>query len=166
MSFNINHDEAGGDYSLLPEGEYEVVVKYAHENATKSGTVYISLPLAVRNDIEQKYQNKILWHALWHRREPSAADLATDGYSNAQIQAISKAVGLPNGRAFGSLEEWMAYLEGKPLRVTVKHEAYNNQTRERVQWTNNTLHPDVQHVWRDPALKTAAIEAEEDDLPF
>ena len=51
MALIMNYED-----SLLPEGEYEMVIKSACENVTKGGTQHISIPMVVRNDVQQKFQ--------------------------------------------------------------------------------------------------------------
>ena len=53
FNFQVNHNEAI-DMSLIEEGEYEVIVAKAFEDATPNGAVFINLHLQVRNDIDQK----------------------------------------------------------------------------------------------------------------
>ena len=58
MSFKVDHSQAGS--SELPEGEYEAIIKYAGEDATKiSRTEYINVTMVVRNDIDQAIQSTL-----------------------------------------------------------------------------------------------------------
>ena len=41
MSYSVNYDEATEGSDLIPEGEYECIIKYAGEDATRGGTVYM-----------------------------------------------------------------------------------------------------------------------------
>lgn len=166
MAFGINHEQAtqGG---LIPEGEYEVIIHAAHEDATGGGTIYFSIPLIVRNDVEQPYKNAFIWHALWKRKEPTAADMACGGYGNGQIQMISKAAGLENGRKFEDLRDWGNALRGRLLRVTVKHEEYQGKVNARVAYVNSTKRPNCNHQFKDKKNPEIFREVEsDDDLPF
>jgi hypothetical protein len=178
MEFGIDYSEATEGSGLLPEGKYEVIIKYAGEDATKNKTVYINVTCVIRNDVDQKYQNKYLWHSLWHRKEPSQADLAVGGYSIKQIQTLSKAAGLPNGKKYPTLEEWCIDLKDKAIQVTIQHEEYpvgSGTMQTQVQYVNPSKYPECNHMWKTKE-DSAAISADDnndfveiagdDDLPF
>lgn len=174
MAFQINHKEASG--GILPEGEYEVIVKNAHIGATNGGAPCINFQLAIRNDCGQAHAGYTIYDSLYQRREPTPADLAVDGFSAKQIQALSKAAGLADGKRYSGIDEWADDLVGRLLRVTIRHEDYNGKTRARVQWRNETRFPDCKHVWTaaDLAADCAAGKAGftelggagDDDAPF
>jgi hypothetical protein len=181
MGFDIDYKEASEGSNLLPVGEYETVIKFAGEDVTKSGTVYISVILVVRNDVEQRYQNKVIFHALWMRISPSPADASVGGYSVKQIQTLSKAAGLPNGKKYDSVQDWYDDLKGKVIRVTIKHEEYPEGSgifNAKVNYVNPSKFPECKHVFKsnNPAspdtLRVDDIAEEfveivdDDDLPF
>lgn len=150
MSFGIDYSQASS--GELPEGEYEAIIKYAGEDVTPvSKTSYINVTLIIRNDVKQPQQNRSIRHSIWHKKEPSPADLTCGGYSAKQIQSLSKTVGLPNGKKYDSLEDWCEDLDGKLVRITVEQEEYpanSGRKHARVRWLNETKHPDCQHVWK------------------
>jgi hypothetical protein len=160
MSYNVNYDEAAEGSELIPEGEYECIIKYAGEDATQKGTVYMGATLVVRNDIDQPCKNKYIWHKIWQKKEPSPADLACNGYSSKQINALSKAAKLPNGKKYESLSEWCDELKDKIVRVTVEHEEYNGKTNAKVKWVNESKFPQCKHRW-----KNADVDVSADDEP-
>ena len=171
MGFNVNYDEAKNT-NIIPEGEYEVVIREAKISTNSNNKEYIDVPMIVRNDVEQKYQNGYIWHALWKRKTPSAADEAVGGYSNYEIQALSKAVKFNNGDTFNSLDEWMDKLAGRTLRVIIKHEEYNGKTQAKVRSVSETQYPEYRHVFKS---KSSAVDddkprfeelGKDDDLPF
>jgi hypothetical protein len=148
MAYSVNYDEAAEGSDIIPEGEYECIIKYAGEDATKGGTMYMGVTLVVRNDVNQPCKNKYIWHHIWQKKEPSPADLACSGYSSKQINAVSKAAKLPNGKSYDSLADWADGLKNKIVRVTVEHEEYQGKTNARVKWVNESKCPDCQHKWK------------------
>lgn len=176
MAFSTDYSDISDGGELIPEGEYEVVIKYAGENATKGGTMFLNVTTVIRNDVDQKYKNKYLWHSIWQKKEPSPSDLACNGYSAKQIQSLSKAAGLPNGKKYESLESWCEDLKYKPIRVTVEHDTYQGNTRAKVKWVNASKHPDCKHVWKSKTDDVPAASvgdngdfveiSGDDDLPF
>ena len=161
-----NIKEGGG---LVPEGDYEVVIKSAFIDATPSGTIYINIPLIIRNDIEQPYKNAYIWHALWQKKTPTKQDEEFDGFSSAQIFRLCNAAGIPSDAEFKEFGDILEVLAGKLLRVTLYHDEYNGKTNAKVKFTNVTQHADCKHVFKvkDPVMTEGEeIPISDDDLPF
>lgn len=167
MAFAVNHKEAGD--GLRPKGEYECIIREARQTTTQNGTPCISIPLIVRNDVSNPSRGTI-FHNLWMKKEPTAADNACEGYSAKQIQSISKAAGLPNGKTYTGINEWCDDLKGKLLRITINHEEYKGKTNARVQWINETKHPDCKHIYDAPTQLDAEgfteLDSDPNDVPF
>lgn len=162
MSFSVDHNQAA---SLLPEGEYECIIKEAYQTATRLGTPFINIPLIIRDDVPDNPQHGRINHNLWMKREPTDADRACDGYSAKQIQALSKAAGLPNGRQYADIDDWCADLAGRTVRVTVEHDTYKGSTNARVKWVNESRYPASVEA---EAIQQgfSPIDAGDDDVPF
>jgi hypothetical protein len=177
IGFAIDYSNTASG-SLLPPGTYEAVIKHAFENITKSGVQYIDVPLIVRNDIEQPHKNKYIFHKIWQKKEPNEADIRCGGYIAAFINSLSKAAGIPNGKAYKSLAELCGDLEGKPVRVTIKHDMYNEQPQVKVDAVEVSKIPDCKHVFKSADTMGANLppgapsdfyvdeELSDDDLPF
>ena len=180
MPYSVNYDEAAEGSEIIPEGEYECIIKYAGEDATKGGTVYMGVTLVIRNDVDQPCKNKYIWHHIWQKKDPSPADLACSGYSSKQINAVSKSAKLPNGKKYESLSDWADDLKNRCVRVTVEHDTYQGKTNARVKWVNESKFPQCQHRWKteQETAQAADVKGEsekpaqaqpvssDDDLPF
>lgn len=174
--FETNYEER----NLLPEGDYECVIKAAFINATNSShpTEYFSVRFVVRNDVAQKYQNKNIFHAVWRRKpeKQTADDKKVDGFSFKQLMNLCKGVGVPKGKSFKDLDELGEYLKGKCCLVTIGHDEWNGKIQERVKWVNETKYPDCKHVFKTSNNQNAAAVTEnttestdvlaDEDLPF
>ena len=161
MSFNIDYKNVGG--GIVPEGTYEAVIKAAYEDATPKATIYINVPLVIRNDIEQPYKNAYIWHAIWKKKEPNDADRQCGGYVSASINMLSKAAGIPNGKPYASLDELFEDLKGKPIRIKVKHEQYNGKTQAKVESMEASKFLPCRHVFKQAAA--AANAPQEYNMP-
>lgn len=64
MNFTTNYDNVGTGSDLIPEGEYECVVRTAALNSTANGTPYFDVRLVIRNDVSQKFSNRYIFHSL------------------------------------------------------------------------------------------------------
>ena len=150
--FSTNYDNVGNGSELLPEGRYEVIIKTAQLNATKNETPYIDVRMVIRNDVEQKYQNKYIFHSIWKKREPSPQDLNVDGYSFKQLMSLAKAAKLPSGKNYSSINELCADFVGKCVVAEIEHQEDNNgKKRERVKFCYETNFPDCKHVFKEAA---------------
>ena len=151
MGFKINHKEATqGDFSIKPEGDYEVIIKGIEEKTTRNNKTGLNMKLLIRNDVpEQKFGNGFLFHTFWKRKEPTDLDNQVEGYSYGQIMNLSKAANLPDGKEYESLSEYCADLIDKCVRVTLKHEEYNGKMQERISYINETKFPDCKHVYKE-----------------
>lgn len=146
MGFSTNYENIGGE--LLPAGKYECIVKDAVPASTKNGTPYLDIRFVIRNDVDQKYQNKYIFHSIWKKKEPSAQDKQVDNYSFTQLMNLANAVKLPSGKDYASVEELCKDFVGKCCNVEIEHNEYNGQTRERVKFCNQTSFPECKHVFK------------------
>jgi hypothetical protein len=166
--FTLNHSYS----ELVPEGQYEIIIQKAEQKETVSGKRYLGIDLAVRNDIEQPQKNRHIFHSIWQKREPNAADKAFDGYSAAQINTLSRVAGLQNGKKYSNILEWLSDLPGKPALITVRHEVYNGNANARVGALNPTAHTNVCHAWESSAVLSLENDFsfvdlnDDEDLPF
>ena len=158
MGFSTNYESSSGDYELIPAGEYEVVIRNIEERTTKKGAVGINLSLVIRNDVEQKYKDRYLFHTLWKRKEPTEADMQVQGYSFKQIMILAKAAKLPSGKAYENVQQLCEDLLKRPLRVTVEHEVsdYDGKTRENIRYINESKFPECRHVFKEKKSAAAS----------
>lgn len=156
MAFTVDHSRTN---ELKPAGKYEVIVDKVVERYTKNNTPYLNFTFTIRNDVENPVKGGKLFGALYKKKQPTAADLAVDGYSMAQVQTWCKAAKFANGRNFENLAQVCEALVGALVIVQVKHEEYNGKMYERVDsLPEPTNHPDCKHQSKPTA-------AQQDTLP-
>lgn len=180
MGFRNDFSQAR-DNELKPEGDYEVIIARAEEKTAQSGKIYLNISMVIRNDVEQAYKNGWIFHSLWKRKEPTAADMQVNGYGFGQIMSLGKAAKLPDGKDYADLGEFLADLINKPVRVHLIHDEYNGTKRESVQYLNPTDFPQVNHTFKKKApdafaapqasyaaaaSRPAAPDLTDEDLPF
>lgn len=171
MGFSVDHSQAN---DILPEGEYEVIIGKVKQAYTKRNAQYINVPLIIRNDVDgNQRKNGRIWHSIWKKRQPTAADAACEGYTAWAIQGLSKAAGLPNGKAYSSIDEWCADLEGRLMRVTLTHRKNDEgNINVNVQHMNPTQFPTCNHTAKQGTPEVSAagfVEMADDtieDVPF
>lgn len=148
MGFSTNYDDVQ-DYGLIPEGYYEVIIKNIEEHTTKKGSKGLNITLIVRNDVQQECKNRLIFHTLWKRKEPTQADLQVQGYGFSQIMALAKAAKLPNGKSYDTLSDLCDDLIGRVICVYVEHEEYEGKTQARVQYIDPSNYPECKHVYKE-----------------
>ena len=157
--FTINHDDVM-DFGMVEEGEYEVIVFKAFEDAAKSGTMFINLHLIIRNDIDQKHKNQYIFGSIWQSKE-------TGQYHSGMINTVAKALGIENGKRFNTLQELLDDFKLRTARVTVKHEEYNGKTNVRVQRWEPSRFPNSQHQFKVDDIPVDGFHpVSNDDIPF
>ncbi len=153
MAFATNYEDVN-DYDLIPEGEYEVIIRNIEERTTRKGSTGLNLSLVIRNDVEQSYRNRYVFHTLWKKKEPTPADMQVQGYSFKQIMQLAKSAKLPSGKSYESVQDLCKDLQYRLLRVKVIHDTYNGNTRELVDYINESKFPQCQHVWKQAAASS------------
>lgn len=144
MSFKVDYDSAN---NLVAPGSYECRIVEAFTNATSGGTLFFSVRMAIRDDVEQPHKGRIIFHRIYRKKEPTAEDMTVDGYSFKQLMSLCRAAQLPNGKSYASLDDLGNDLAGRDLKVTVEHEFndYRGEKEVRVKWLNKSdILPSVQ----------------------
>ena len=159
--FKTDHSKAQQGRYMPPEGFYECAIQDAKFDITRSGTEYLHIVLAVRDDVEQEGQGEFIDWAVWRKKTPTSHD--PDGFSVGQIQQISRVTGMENGVAFDTIDDWMRALRGRLIRVEIKHEEYKGNTNAKVAYCYESEHLAV--VVSDQA-NNGFVKVDDEDLPF
>lgn len=146
MAFRTNTSKAQeGGNPLKPEGDYEVIIDTAEVTRTQSGKDKINIVYVIRNDVQQAYQNGLIFDSIWKKKEPNEDDQSIGGYNFGQLMAIADAAKLPDGKEYADLGAFLAELKGKPLRVHLYHDDYNDKWYEKIDRHEPTTLTAVKH---------------------
>ena len=146
MAFRTNTSKAQeGGNSLKPEGDYEVIIGTAEVARTQSGKDKINIVYVIRNDVQQAYQNGLIFDSIWKKKEPNEDDQSIGGYNFGQLMAIADAAKLQDGKEYAGLDDFLAVLRGKPLRVHLYHDDYNDKWYEKIDRHEPTTLTAVKH---------------------
>lgn len=91
MTFTVDHSASN---AKKPAGRYEVIVEQVKPSFTRKNNPCLNFVLVIRNDVDNPVKGGKLFCSLYKKKQPTAADLAVDGYSAAQIQGWCKAAAL------------------------------------------------------------------------
>ena len=168
-NINLNFEDTfeGG----IADGDYEVVITKVGEDATKGGTEYVDVRLTIRNDIDQKHKNQVIFHKIWKTK-------ATGKYNMKSFNTLGAAAQLQK-TSFSTFEELLNEFVGKPMKVRVKNETseYNGNSYENLNVKNmkKTSFPNVQHQFKTDDSNAAQANnpftsdtpnVDTDNLPF
>ena len=169
MAFSTNYEADN-----IPEGNYECIIKQAGVTATPGGTLYFSVRFVVRNDVQQKYQNRSIFHTIWQKKpeKQTEEDKSVEGFSYKQLMNLCQYAGLPSGKSYDSLNDLGEDLKGKCVLINVKYQEWNGKPTTNI-WCSNTKNPDCKHIDKSPnqtPVNTTATVDEpvdsDEDLPF
>lgn len=168
--FSTNHSEAStGDFQPVDEGTYEVFISSVEKTTFSTGAEGLNLQFTIRGDLEQDFANRKLFDRL------VCSEKAMFRWNN-----ISKATNMPDGQTFNSAQEVIQafgeHLNGKPLRVTIKHREWEGKIREEVKAYSESDYEGgqasnafdaSQYASQDPFAEDGKpIDISDDDLPF
>ena len=167
INLNLEDTFEGG----IVDGDYEVIITKVDEEATKGGTEYVDVRLTIRNDIDQKHKNQVIFHKIWKAK-------ATGKYNMKSFNTLGAAAQLQK-TSFSTFEELLNEFVGKVLKVRVKNETSesNGQTYENLNVKNmkKTEFPNVQHQFKTDDSNAAQANnpftidtpnVDTDNLPF
>lgn len=163
MGFSTKYSKKLGSYELISEGDYEVIIKNAEERTTNGGKKYLNLWLVIRNDVEQKYKNRYIFHTLWKRKEPTEADMQVEGYGFGWIMMLAESAGLPSGKNYETIGDFCKDLTNRTLLVSVEHDDYNGSMREKVVYINETQFPVCKHIFNKNSVTSDEISQNSDE---
>jgi hypothetical protein len=162
-AIKLNYSNVGG--GQIAPGEYEVIVKGASFHTTKKGVEIFSIPLTVRNDVDQKYKNFTIWDGIFA--------LHSDKAIGFKVNNIGNAVKLPEGSEFEDLDEWGKAIMKKPMRVRVIHDedfggraSVTNYSESRFPQVNHTEKEKVESPYLEDQPSVVDLDVTPDDCPF
>jgi hypothetical protein len=144
------------DYGLLKDGEYEVRLEKIEQKTTQNGKENLSLMFRVRDDVEQEFQNRVLFESIWKEKD-------TDFYNRKRLNQLIGTQHFEDGTSFESIGDIINELNGSSLIVviTTKFNDYQNKDENSISYYKSSNH-------LPKSLKSESKEqiAKEDDLPF
>lgn len=156
------------DFGLMGKGDYEVVVEKIEVKEYSTGTQYLNFWMRVRTDVEQAFQNKMVFDKVNQVKETGKF----------QIQRLSRIYKAANpdeeNLKFDNLDTLLDGIIGKKLiaHVDVKYNDYFDEDENVVVFYKPTKHGDKTldgiGTSNPPASGVGSdnVIVDEDDLPF
>lgn len=152
------------EFTTVEAGVYEGLITGYEYRVTKNGKKSISLNIAIRNDIEQKFKNSNLFYNIWATDKPDVRTI--EGYVSFSIATVAKACGLPEKIDVSSLEELLALFIKNPVRVTVEQDEYNGKTYANITKIEQSTYTIINHKFKTEEAPTGFAPVSNSDIPF
>lgn len=158
--------EKGGEYTPIPEGRYEAFIGGAEVKQAKSGNMMITLQLIIRDDVEVNLEEA--------RKRKVFENLVFVDNMMWKVSQVGLAVGLPDGFAITSLEEFAKILYGKAVLIETANKTSVWQGKERINTNVKRFSPSLvggtmpepEEKVNDPFAASTEVTITDDDLPF
>lgn len=149
------------DYSLLNEGEYEVIIERIEEKVTQNGKKNISIMFRVREDLEQEGKNRILFESIWKERD-------TDFYNRKRLNQLIGTQHFEDGKTFKDIADVLDNLKNAYLIVNVKqvYNDYKQEDENSIAYYKSSNHLPKALSAESVSKNTKGIEIPDEDLPF
>lgn len=151
FDFTVNHDEAQ-EFGRLPDGTYEVFITGAKETEASTGTKGIQMVMTVRDDVVQSGKGQKVWDTMWIT--PNTKGI---------IQGRLKAMQIPSGTQFHTMQDMIDAIKGLPVRIQVRAQANDDRYNEVVKYSPATV--DGFYIAEESSEDTV-VDISDDDMPF
>lgn len=159
MAFTVDYDAARQGFSLIEPGDYECVIMEVVPVTAKSGTQGFKFTIKLRDDVAQKSAGRDFEQTMWTKKD-------TGQLPNGMLNAMAKAIGLPNGKQYGSALELFGDMVFKPFlgEIIIEEQEYGVdkkiwRSNRIVKW-HETKYPNLN------MLKPGYSEIDSNDVPF
>lgn len=163
MAISFNYE----DLEYITPGVYEAVIQNTSEEFTQgNGTRYMAVSMVIRNDIQQKCQDKRIDYKIWTTSKPEAKTI--EGYVEYSLALMSKACRLPEQIYVNSVNELSKLWIGKPVRITVGQKEYKGKTYIEISKVEESNLIQVNHKYKSANNNnnTFIPNNNNDNIPF
>lgn len=163
MTSNYTY-EKGEDFTLVEEGDYEATISKIEIEQTPSGKEKIAIQYRIRDDVEQKAKNRIVFEDIWKEKD------SPEHFNRKRLNKLLDTQELEDGTVFNSITELLNELAGSYLiiHVTTEFNEYTNKEQNRVSYYKKSMSKPKSLTGRpvSNANNTPSMPNTDDDLPF
>lgn len=163
MAISFNYE----DLEYITPGVYEAVIQNTSEEFTQgNGTRYMAVSMVIRNDIQQKCQDKKIEYRIWTTSKPETKTI--EGYVEYSLALMSKACRLPEQIDVNSVNELSKLWIGKPVRITVRQKEHQGNTYIEISKVEQSGYIQVNHKYKSANNNnnTFVPNSNDDTIPF
>jgi hypothetical protein len=141
--------------SLIPEGEYEVILERFNEGETPNGKKKLDLMFRMKDiESQSKFRGRALFDTIWKERE-------SEFYNRKRLNMLMGTQEFEDGKTFSSISEIIQELSQAHLRikVVITYDDYRKEDVNRIQYYMSSQE-------RPKKVESKKVEISDDDLPF
>lgn len=134
MSFTVNYNKAVMETRYMKAGEHNVTIKIVSvrefekevqlENGSYAKVIHENINLMLENA-----NGEIVWDTIYHNLNETGEYLV---YDERRLNMYSVALEIQDGTHFSTINEWIEYIKGRQLSVTVNENKYTNREGKEV----------------------------------
>jgi len=172
---NYTYEKQENTNELIKEGDYEVVLERFEKKTLPSGKEKLSLMFRIRTDIDQEYQNRVIFDDIWTEKENPQF------FNRKRVnQLLGTQKDLEDGTEFETIDNIIEYMTGSFLgvHIVIELDEYRGEDVNRVAYYRSSkvlpqkigeiVHPKDEEEHKPPVnvSNPANNEDDDDDLPF
>lgn len=147
--------EKNNDYDLIEESDYEVKIERMDLQTTQNGKDKLSIMFRIRDDIEQKNQNRCLFESIWKDKE------MPECFNRRRInQLLGTQKDIADKQVFNGINDIIDKMLGAFLiiHVSITYDDYLGKNVNRVSYYKSSN--------EQPKAISETPVISDDDLPF
>lgn len=134
MSFTVNYDKATTQTRYMKAGGHNATIKYVsikefEKEVELEGGDLVRVIHENINILLENANGEIVWDTIFHNLNETGEYLV---YDEKRLNMYSVAVEIPNGTHFNTINEWIDYVTGRKLFVSVNENNYTNRAGKEV----------------------------------
>lgn len=156
IEYTFSNANVNTTSSLIPDGEYEVILERFTEGETPSGKKKLDLMFRIQDiDGQDNVKRRTLFDTIWKERD-------SEFYNRKRINMLLGTQHFEDGKTFANIQELIQEMIETRLRVKVviAYDDYRKEDVNRIQYYMSSQHQPKQ-IESKPK-----VEISEDDLPF
>ncbi len=157
--------DTNGEFSLIDDGDYEVVIEKVEPKQSQKGNKYLNITFKIRNDVEQNFKNRKLFYRINEKEGDNCYD-----FNRVNKIIITQKNTANYKKYFIDIDEVLQYLVGLHLILTVETSFDEYSQKERNNVKDWSFSPSIWDMQEHPAkiekTNTEQLELPDDELPF
>lgn len=147
------------EYSLIPEGDYEVRIEKAERKTLSTGKEKLTITYVVRQDVEQECKNRYVFEDIWQEKDNPQF------FNRKRLNQLLGTQDIKEGTTFADINEVLDFLWNQSLIVHIG-QSYDDYRQKDVNYVS--YYKSSQHLPQKlgSTATTTKVEITDDELPF
>lgn len=148
--------------TLVETGDYEARLENVERKTLPSGTEKLSLTWRIRDDVEQKYKNKVMFEDIWREKE------SPEHFNRKRINQLLGTQDVKEGTIFETINDIINFVTGKcaVIHIVTAFDEYRGEDVNKVAYYKSSSEKPKKVGEPSPKKDDVAIVVSDDDLPF